>query len=663
MDLKDVLIEAETLRKTINYHNKKYYEEDSPEIDDFEYDKMLRRLEELEDEYPEIITEDSPTQRVGGNISQKFSPVVHEVRMESLHDVFSNEELLDFDRRVKETVDSPVYVVEPKFDGLSVSVEYKDGIFFRGSTRGDGDVGEDITDNLKTIRTLPKKLKTKLPFIEVRGEVYMSKDSFMALVEKQESNGERVAKNPRNAAAGSLRQKDSRITSQRNLDIFMFNIQRIIGKKLNSHFESLNYLKELGFNVSPFYNSYDNINDVIKEIKRIGELKSTFPFQIDGAVVKVNSFLDRKKLGSTSKFPKWAEAFKYPPEEKETKLLDIEVNVGRTGVLTPTGLFEPVLLSGTTVSRATLHNEDFINEKGISIGDIVILRKAGEIIPEVVYVKKHNKGNEIFSMPKECPSCGSKVIREEGESAIRCNNTDCPAQLLRHLIHFVSRDAMDIEGLGEVVIEQLVENGLIKSPSDLYCLDRNKLLQLERMGDRSVDNLLNSIEKSKNNDLYRLIFALGIRHIGMKAAKLLTEKFNSIERIYNSTVDEVAEIDGYGKIMAESVQSYFLLPQTRDLIKKLKTYGVNMVSYESQKGTLFEGMTFVLTGTLPTYTRKEASDIIERLGGKVSSNVSKKTTYVLAGEDAGSKLKKAQELGIEILNEEDFDQKWKAVKV
>lgn len=662
MELKDALIEAEELRKTINYHNKKYYEEDSPEIDDFDYDKMIRRLEELENEYPEIITEDSPTQKVGGSASKKFSPVVHKVRMESLHDVFSNEELLDFDRRVKETVDSPVYVVEPKFDGLSVSVEYKDGIFFRGSTRGDGDVGEDITDNLKTIRTLPKKLKVKLPFIEVRGEVYMSKDSFMALVEKQELNGEKIAKNPRNAAAGSLRQKDSKITAQRNLDIFMFNIQRIVGKDLTSHFESLYYLKELGFNVSPFYNSYDNINDVIREIERIGNLRSTLPFQIDGAVVKVNAFLDRKKLGSTSKFPKWAEAFKYPPEEKETKLLDIEINVGRTGVLTPTGLFEPVLLSGTTVSRATLHNEDFINEKGISIGDIVVLRKAGEIIPEVVSVKEHNKENEIFSMPKKCPSCGSKVIREEGESAIRCTNTDCPAQLLRHLIHFVSRDAMDIEGLGEAVLEQLVENGLVKSPSDLYCLDRNELLKLERMGDKSVDNLLNSIEKSKNNDLYRLIFALGIRHIGIKAAKMLTEKFDSVEKIYNSTVDEIEGIDGYGEVMAESVKLYFSLPQTRDLIKKLKIYGVNMVSSESQKDTLFEGMTFVLTGTLPTYTRKEASDIIEGLGGKVSSSVSKKTTYVLAGEDAGSKLKKAQELGIEILNEEDFDQKWKKAK-
>lgn len=659
MELQNALLEAERLREQINYHNKKYYDEDSPEIDDFEYDSLIRMLEELEGEHPEIITEDSPTQRVGGNASKKFSPVIHEVRMESLHDVFSNDELIDFDRKVRETIKFPVYVVEPKFDGLSVSVEYKDGIFFRGSTRGDGDVGEDITDNLKTIKTLPRRLKQKVPFIEVRGEVYMSNSSFIALVEKQKLNGERHAKNPRNAAAGALRQKDSRITASRNLDIFMFNIQKIEGKNLSNHMESLDYLKELGFNVSPFYNSYSDIKDVINEVNRIGEIKNTLPFQIDGAVIKVNSFSDRNSLGSTSKFPKWAEAFKYPPEEKCSKLLDIEVNVGRTGVLTPTGLFEPILLAGTTVSRATLHNEDFINEKGISIGDTVLLRKAGEIIPEVVAVKEHNENNPVYKMPKVCPSCGSMVIREDGEAAIRCTNTECPAQLLRHLIHFVSRDAMDIEGLGSAVLEQLVNNDLVNSPADLYSLDRDELLNLERMGEKSADNLMSSIEKSKNSELYRLIYALGIRHIGLKAAKLLTERFNSVEKIYNSSVEDIEAIDGYGRVMAESVKLYFSLSQTKDLINKLKNCGVNMLSGNYQKDTIFEGMTFVLTGTLPTYTRKEASDIIESLGGKVTSSVSKKTTYVLAGEAAGSKLEKAKKLGITILTEEEFNDKIK----
>lgn len=659
MELQNALLEAEKLREKIIYHNKKYYEDDSPEIDDFEYDALIRKLEELESEHPEIITEDSPTQKIGGSASAKFSPVIHEVRMESLHDVFSSDELLDFDRKVREVIESPVYVVEPKFDGLSVSVEYKDGLLFRGSTRGDGDVGEDITDNLKTIKTLPRRLKQKIPFIEVRGEVYMSNKSFMDLVERQELNGEKPAKNPRNAAAGALRQKDSKVTASRNLDVFMFNIQRIDGKVLSNHKDSLDYLRELGFSVSPFYNAYSDINDVINEINCIGEIKNTLPFQIDGAVIKVNSFSDRSILGSTSKFPKWAEAFKYPPEEKCSKLLDIEVNVGRTGVLTPTGLFEPILLAGTTVSRATLHNEDFINEKGISIGDTVLLRKAGEIIPEVVAVKEHNENNEIYKMPKVCPSCGSIVIREEGEAAIRCTNTECPAQLLRHLIHFVSRDAMDIEGLGAAVLEQLVNNKLISSPADLYSLDRNELLQLERMGEKSVDNLLSSIEKSKNNELYRLIYALGIRHIGIKAAKLLTEKFNSVEKIYKSSVEDIEEIDGYGRVMAESVKLYFSLDQTKDLINKLRDCGVNMLSSKTERDTLFGGMTFVLTGTLPTYTRKEASDIIESLGGKVTSSVSKKTTYVLAGDSAGSKLEKAQQLGVEILTEEEFNEKVK----
>ena len=656
MDLENARKSAEELRKKLNYHAKKYYEEDNPEITDYEYDMMLRELEGIELAYPELVTEDSPTQRVGGAALNKFTPVTHEVPMESLHDSFSEEELFDFDRKVREVVPKVSYVVEPKFDGLSVSLEYRNGIFVRGSTRGDGSVGEDVTENLRTIKTIPKKLTRAVPFLEVRGEVYMSNESFLKLLERQELNEEKPFKNPRNAAAGSLRQKDSRITAQRELDIYVFNIQQIEGVVLNTHKESLDYLTELGFHTPPFYNCYDDMDDVVKEIQRIGKQRGGFSFPVDGAVIKVNAFHDRELIGSTSKFPKWAEAFKYPPEEKETALLDIEIKVGRTGVLTPTGLFEPVLLAGTTVSRATLHNEDFIKEKDIRIGDTVVLRKAGEIIPEVVSVKAHKPDSKPYQMPEHCPSCGSKVQREPGEAALRCDNTQCPAQLLRHLIHFVSRDAMDMEGLGPAVLEQLVAHQLVSSPVDLYSLNKEALVDLERMGEKSAENLLNAVEKSKGNDFYRFIYALGIRHIGLRAAKLLTQRFPTIDQILKATPEEIAAIDGFGQIMAESAAYYFSLPETRTLIDSFRTKGVNLESFEKEesKDLRFSGKTFVLTGALPTYTRAEAGKMIEDRGGKVSSSVSKKTSFVLAGEEAGSKLTKAQKLGIPIISEEEF---------
>lgn len=656
MDLENARKSAEELRKKLNYHAKKYYEEDNPEITDYEYDMMLRELEGIELAYPELVTEDSPTQRVGGAALNKFTPVTHEVPMESLHDSFSEEELFDFDRKVREVVPKVSYVVEPKFDGLSVSLEYRNGIFVRGSTRGDGSVGEDVTENLRTIKTIPKKLTRAVPFLEVRGEVYMSNESFLKLLERQELNEEKPFKNPRNAAAGSLRQKDSRITAQRELDIYVFNIQQIEGVALNTHKESLDYLTELGFHTPPFYNCYDDMDDVVKEIQRIGKQRGGFSFPVDGAVIKVNAFHDRELIGSTSKFPKWAEAFKYPPEEKETALLDIEINVGRTGVLTPTGLFEPVLLAGTTVSRATLHNEDFIKEKDIRIGDTVVLRKAGEIIPEVVSVKAHKPDSKPYQMPEHCPSCGSKVQREPGEAALRCDNTQCPAQLLRHLIHFVSRDAMDMEGLGPAVLEQLVAHQLVSSPVDLYSLNKEALVDLERMGEKSAENLLNAVEKSKGNDFYRFIYALGIRHIGLRAAKLLTQRFPTIDQILKATPEEIAAIDGFGQIMAESAAYYFSLPETRTLIDSFRTKGVNLESFEKEesKDLRFSGKTFVLTGALPTYTRAEAGKMIEDRGGKVSSSVSKKTSFVLAGEEVGSKLTKAQKLGVPIISEEEF---------
>ena len=653
MDKENALRRVNELTKIIEYHNNLYYNNDEAEISDYEYDMLLRELENLEAEYPELKRPDSPTNRVGGSAGEKFSPVTHAVPMESLHDSFSHDELRDFDRRVREAAGSVKYVVEPKFDGLSVSCEYRNGVFTRGSTRGDGTTGEDVTDNLMTIKSLPKRLKNAPEFIEVRGEVYMSFESFNALVKRQEENEEKPAKNPRNAAAGSLRQKNSKITAERQLDIFVFNIQQLEGAQVSSHSQSLEYLKQLGFPTS-FHKTFTDIEDVISEIERIGEHRGEYDYAIDGAVVKVDDFSQRELLGSTAKYPRWAEAYKYPPEEKPTKLLQIEINVGRTGVLTPVGVFEPVLLAGTTVSRATLHNSDFIAEKGVNVGDTVIIRKAGEIIPEVLSVAQKGENAEPFTFPKVCPSCGSPVSRDD-EAAIRCTNTDCPAQLMRHLIHFVSRDAMDIDGLGPAVLEQLVGENLIKSPADLYRLEASQLISLERMAEKSANNLVAAVEKSKENELYRLVFALGIRNIGLKAAKLICENFATIDDIMNASAEDFEKIEGFGSVMAQSVQGYFALESTRELIDELKQLGLKMKPSEQKpKGGLFEGKTFVLTGTLPNMKRSEAAKLIEAHGGKTSSSVSKKTSFVVAGEEAGSKLTKAQSLGIIILSEQEL---------
>lgn len=645
---------AEQLRRELNHHIYRYYVENENDIEDYEYDMLMRELDSIEKEYPELLAPDSPTHRVGGQADGQFEKVVHTVRMESLQDAFSHGEVEDFDRRVHESFLDVTYVVEPKIDGLSVSLEYTNGVFTRGSTRGDGIEGEDITANLRTVKSIPLRLKTDLPFIEVRGEVYMPREVFFEIVEKQELNGEKPFKNPRNAAAGSLRQKNPKITAERKLDIFVFNIQQIDGAEITGHYQSLEYLKDLGFKTVPFFRKFNNIKDALGEIERIGDIRYTLPFDIDGAVVKVDSFAQRETIGSTAKFPRWAIAYKYPPEEKETTLVDIEINVGRTGVLTPTAVFEPVLVAGSTVSRATLHNEDFIKEKGIRIGDTVIIRKAGDIIPEVLSVVKHCDNSRDYEMPKFCPSCGSRVFREDGEAAIRCDNPDCPAQLLRVLIHFCSRDAMDIEGLGDAVLETFLKVGLIGKISDIYRLDYEKIAALDGMGQKSADNLKKAVEKSKENDLSKLLFAFGIRHIGQKASKLLSDHFLTLDNIISATKEEILNIDGFGEIMADSVVEFFSLEQTKQMIDELKNFGLNMESQREIKDNRFEGMTFVLTGTLTNFTRNEAQEIIESYGGKASSSVSKKTTYVLAGEAAGSKLKKATDLGVTIINEEQF---------
>ena len=642
----------EELREQVRYHSRKYYTEDDPEISDREYDMLYRRLEDLEAQFPELVTADSPTQKVGGAVYNTFAPVVHQVPLESLHDSFSEEELLAFDRRVREAVGPVEYVVEPKFDGLSVALEYENGRFVRGSTRGDGVTGEDVTENIRTIASVPKTLKEPVPFLEVRGEVYMSDESFSRLCARQELLEEKPFKNPRNAAAGSLRQKDPRVTAQRELSIFVFNVQQAQGEDFSRHDQSLERLKELGFTVSPDYRRSGSMEEILEFIRELGEKRGELSYPIDGAVVKVNDFAQREELGSTAKFPRWAEAFKYPPEEKETTLLDIEVNVGRTGVLTPTGVFSPVTLAGTTVSRATLHNQDFILEKGIAIGSRVILRKAGEIIPEVVSVVETPAGEEPFQLPERCPSCGELVVREEGEAATRCVNPQCPAQLLRHLIHFASRDAMDIEGLGPALLEQLLQKGWVSSPADLYTLEAGKLSKLDRFGKKSAENLLAALEKSKGNDLYRLVFALGIPHIGAKAAQTLCQAFPTMEALEAAGEEQVAEIPGFGGIMAREVAAFFARHSARDLVERLKELGLNMTAHKKEEASQkLSGATFVLTGTLPTMSRKEASQLIESHGGKVSSSVSKKTSYVLAGEEAGSKLEKANALGVPVVTE------------
>lgn len=654
LEHKDAAVRAEALRKELNHHIYRYYVENENDIEDYEYDMLMRELQSIEDAYPDLLTADSPTHRVGGSADNQFESVTHAVKMESLQDAFSHEEIREFDTRVKNGVTNAQYVVEPKIDGLSVSLEYVNGVFTRGSTRGDGVTGEDITANLRTVRSIPLRLTENLPFIEVRGEVYMPRQTFLEIVKEQELNEEKPFKNPRNAAAGSLRQKDPKITSKRKLDIFVFNIQRIEGKTLSSHKDSLDYLKTLGFKTVPFYTQVGTIDEALTEIQRIGDIRYTLPFDIDGAVVKVDDFRQREMLGSTAKFPKWAVAFKYPPEEKETALLDIEINVGRTGVLTPTAVLSPVLLAGTTVSRATLHNEDFIREKNIAIGDTVIVRKAGDIIPEVLKVAVHRENAPLYRMPAVCPSCGSPVTREAEEAAVRCTNPDCPAQLLRMLIHFCSRDAMDIEGLGESILEALTAEGMLRNAADIYRLDYEKIAALERMGAKSAENLKNAVETSKQNDLNKLIFALGIRHIGQKAAALLAETFGTMENLEAASREELLSIDGFGEIMADAAVQFFSLEQSRALIADLKAAGVNMQSQKEIVDTRFQGKTFVLTGTLPTMTRSEASAIIESFKGKTASSVSKKTDYVLAGEDAGSKLRKAQDLGITVISEAEF---------
>ncbi len=641
----------EELKKIVEYHSYRYYVLDNPEIEDYEFDRLMHELIDLEQEFPELQTPDSPTVRVGGATLNDFQKVTHTVQMGSLQDVFSTNEVREFDARVRETIPAPLYVVEPKIDGLSVSLEYTDGRFTRGSTRGDGIVGEDVTENLKTIASIPLNLPEKLPLLEVRGEVYMPRLNFLKLVEQQEMNEETPFKNPRNAAAGSLRQKDPKIAAKRKLDIFVFNIQQIEGEELTSHKESLDYLKEQHFKVIPSYQRYDNIEDVIARIEEIGQMRGNLSYNIDGAVVKVDDFAQREQLGSTAKYPRWAVAYKYPPEEKKTVLTSIEINVGRTGVLTPTAVFDPIELAGTTVSRAVLHNEDFIKEKDIRIGDRIVVRKAGDIIPEVLSVVSHAPDSVPYEMPHRCPSCGSEVFRLDDEAALRCLNADCPAQLLRNLIHFASRDAMNIEGLGPAVIESLLDHSLLHSPADLYSLQREQIASLERMGEKSASNLLESIERSKQNDLSKLLFALGIRNVGQKAAVLLAQKFHPSGARFEANAEEIAEIDGFGNVMAQSVVDFFLLPETKVLIDKLKQAGVNTESKLIPAGERLAGLTFVLTGTLPTLGRREAAAMIEREGGKVSSSVSKKTSYVVAGEEAGSKLTKAQQLGVAILDE------------
>lgn len=654
MDKEQIKSEYEQLCKQAEQHNFNYYVLDDPTIEDDEYDRLMRRIKEIEAENPEIVSESSPTQHVGGYAINTFEKVTHEVQMGSLQDVFSKGELYEFDERVKKAVGKAVYCVEPKIDGLSVSLEYKDGIFTRGSTRGDGFVGEDITKNLKTIKSIPMVLREKIPFIEVRGEVYMPKADFEKLVRKQLENDEQPAKNPRNAAAGSLRQKDSRVTASRGLDIFVFNLQRIEGRELTCHSESLDYMKSLGFNVIDGYKTFDNIEDAVSRIMEIGENRQSYSYDIDGAVIKVDDFELRNELGSTAKVPKWAVAFKYPPEEKETKLLDIEINVGRTGALTPVAVFEPVWLAGTTVSRAVLHNQDYIDSKDIRIGDIIAVRKAGDIIPEVVRSVSHAENSEPFVIPHICPVCHGKAERAEDEAVIRCVNIDCPAQLLKNIEHFASRPAMNIDGLGEAVVKQLVENRLISTVADLYSLQQQDLEMLPGFAKVSASKLIANIENSKTNSPDRLLFALGIKGIGQKNAQLLMKHFGSIEKLSETSSEEISAVENFGDILANNIFTALHEPHMTELIERLKSYGVNTVYQSDVKSDNLAGLTFVITGTLPDMTRDEAKTLIEQNGGKCSGSVSKKTSYVLAGEEAGSKLTKAQQLGVTVISQQQL---------
>ncbi len=653
MNEQDAKKRIDELVKLLNYHSQLYYVEDRNEITDYEYDMLQQELKGLEEQFPQFVRSDSPTQRVGGKAISIFEKVTHRVQMGSLQDVFSFEQVRSFVETVQQAVDKPQFVVEPKIDGLSVSLEYHNGELAIGSTRGDGFVGEDVTSNLKTVKSIPIKINEELPLIEVRGETYMPRNVFLKLVKEQEDNDEQPFKNPRNAAAGSLRQKDPKIAAKRKLDIFVFNVQQIEGKELTSHKESLDYLKTLGFKTIPDYKRVSTADEVIDCIKAIGEKRFDLPFDIDGVVIKVDDFRQREVLGATAKVPKWAVAYKFPPEEKTSKLLDIELNVGRTGAITPVAVFEPVFLAGTSVSRATLHNQDFIREKNISVGDIIKVRKAGDIIPEVLgSVEKHGDG--VFTLPECCPVCGTKLVKSEEEAAVRCPNVECPAQIFRSIVHFASKGAMNIDGLGPQIVHTLLDNKLITSVADLYTLSENKLLQLDNFKEKSVNNLLNAIEKSKSNSLDRFVFGLGIRNIGQASAKLLCDKFGDLDNIMNASAEQISEIDGFGGVMAQSVYNAFHEEHMIELIKRLKECGINTKYEKIQIDDRFAGKTFVLTGTLPTLKRSEAKALIEKYGGKASGSVSKKTDYVLAGEEAGSKLDKAQQLGIEIITEEQF---------
>lgn len=652
-----VFEEIKALREKLNYYTDLYYKEDTSEISDAEFDKLMLRLAKLESENPQFFDSDSPTQRVGGEAISEFIQYEHKTQMLSLSNAFSKEELLDFENRIKSQGISPEYVLEYKIDGLSVSLEYNNGVFVKGGTRGNGLVGEDVTENLKTIKDIPLKIDT-LENIVVRGEVYMSKKQFEKLNKAQEKNGLNLFANPRNAASGSLRQLDSKITSKRGLSIFVFNLESE-NEAMDSHFEMLAYLESLGFAVSPNRKKITEISEAFEEIEQIYIEKDKLPFEIDGVVIKVDSVKQRKLLGSTSKTPKWAVAYKFPAEKKETTIEDIEVQVGRTGALTPTAILTPVKISGSTVSRATLHNQDYIDEKDIRIGDAVIIQKAGEIIPEVVEViKEKRSGSElVFKLPQLCPECSSKVFREEGQAAIKCINISCPARIKRSLIHFVSKGAMDIDKMGISIVNKLYDTGLISNVSDIYRLNVDKLLELEGFAQKSSEKLIESINKSKGNDISRLIFGLGIDFIGEKAAKVLSKRFESIDDLIGATYEDLLEIPDFGKVMAESLVNFFKNQANLQLIADLKGLGVNMISHRNEDSLdSFKGLKFVLTGSLENFGRKEAGELIELRGGTVSSSVSKNTNVVVAGEESGSKLKKAQDLGIKIIDEKTFKQ-------
>lgn len=641
------------LVELLNYHSRLYYVENRNEISDYDYDMLNNELKALEQAHPELIRADSPTQRVGGEAVSAFEKVTHTVQMGSIQDVFSYDEVRGFVNGVLEAVSDAEFVVEPKIDGLSVSLEYADGVLTVGSTRGDGFVGENVTHNIKTIRSIPMTLQEKLPLLEVRGEVYMPREVFERIAAEQEKNGEQPFRNPRNAAAGSLRQKDPKITAKRSLDIFVFNVQQVRGREFTNHFDSLEYLKKAGFKTVPDYKLVKTADEITERIEQIGKERFSLPFDIDGVVIKVNDLAQREILGYTAKTPKWSVAYKFPPEEKNSRLLDIELNVGRTGAVTPVAVFEQITLAGTLVSRATLHNRDFIAQKNINIGDIITVRKAGDIIPEVLCVAE-KKSEGSFEYPSVCPVCGAKLVSSDDEAAIRCPDIDCPAQVFRRIVHFASRPAMDIEGLGPAIVQLLLDSNLIASVADLYTLKKEQLLELESFKEKSASNLINSIERSKAQTLDRLVFALGIRNIGQASAKLLCDRFGDMKNIMAASEEEISAIDGFGGITAQGVVNDLNDENMKKLIARLESYGVNMTYRSTRVDNRFESKTFVLTGTLPTLKRAEAKALIEKYGGKASGSVSKKTDYVLAGEEAGSKLDKARQLGIEIITEEQF---------